>query len=283
MTQTEPCVRVTAAMAAVLMLAACSGLAGNRAIPAGNVPAMTSSFESAQGNGKRPARTLVKSMMISGLPKATAGTKFRKPAEFKLIARGADGKIIDGDYANPITIVDSDKSGATEIRGGVGARRNVFSNSRQKPTLEYSGLAIAPATLRPTAKKARGKIATFVPVVSAIAATLTPQGQYPDELDLIAPSGTGSSGTVRYSQAGWSAAAYSKFFTYSTGSGSGAGCASFTISPASGTATTYTVRVASSAAAGTCILTAFGGAGVQQGIALTYTTSVVGISARRRR
>jgi hypothetical protein len=231
--------------------------------------------------------TAIKSIAWGKLPKATAGKKFAKPFAVTITAKGSNGKPITGTYAKPITLSNSDKSGATEllINGKRASKKNDLKSSTDKVTLKYTGLAIKPATFEAKSKGAKTGKATFSPAVADIAYA-GPKVSSAAEIDLTSstPSTAGYSGKFTATQAGWTGS-FKKAFTYTTAAIAGFtnNCATaYVITPASGAiGTAYTVNGKTGAVAGECALTLTGGADKTLRVVLTFTTTSVGINGKQ--
>lgn len=213
------------------------------------------------------------SLSVSGVPSGTAGTAFGSAQSFSVAARDADGNTILGTYANPVSLADSDSSGATTIAtsGSDSPAAGQLLSSSDSVSLNYTGLAITPATITASASGATNGTGTFTPTLQAIVYNGATVSGNP-EIDLYAASGTGSTGSFSASEVGWTNAPYNK----SIGASAASGCSSIaTVSPASGTS--FTATVASSPSAGTCTLTLSDGAGQTKAVTLTYTSSSFGV------
>ncbi|HTZ55304.1 MAG TPA: glycine-rich protein [Candidatus Acidoferrum sp.] len=222
-----------------------------------------------QANNETVTLNGVPSSLALALPSATAGTAFASPQSMSVTAKDGDGNTILGTYAIPITIGDSDTSGATLIAtsGSDTPPANTLLSSSDAATIAYSGLAIAPATIALRANAAAGS-AAFAPALQPIVVTVaaTPGALNPNStgVDLTAGASTGS---FTASEAGWTNAPYNKSLTLSVASG----CASIaSVAPASGTSFTATVRA--SPVAGSCIATLTDGNGQSQAVTLAYTS-----------
>ncbi len=88
------------------------------------------------------------SITVGGFPSASAGTAFL-PEPFTVTVKDADGYIIVGTYSTPITLTDSDTSGATSIAtaGSDNPPAGELLSSSDTATISYTGRAIAPATI----------------------------------------------------------------------------------------------------------------------------------------
>ncbi len=212
-----------------------------------------------------------KSFSFSGLPTATAGTAFAAQA-FTVTVKDADGNTILGTYQNPVTIANSDASGATTIAtaGSDSPPAGELLGSADTVSIAYTGLAITPATITASATGATGST-TFAPTLQPIVYS-GPLVTGNPEIDLFATSGTGSSGSFSAAEVGWTNAPYNKPLTVSLPGG----CASIaSVSPASGT--NFTASAVASPAAGSCTVTLGDGVGQSKAVTLTYTTSSIGV------
>lgn len=214
------------------------------------------------------------SFAITGVPTGTAGTAFGAATNFTVTVKDADGSTILGTYANPVALADSDASGATTVATAGSDRppAGTLVSSSDTASLNYTGLAIAPATLTASATGATNGTATFTPALSAIVYSGPLVSSLP-EIDLYATSGTGSSATFTASEVGWTNAPYNKAITATEA----AGCSSIaTTSPASGTS--FTTTVATTPAAGSCALTLTDfTSGQSKNVTLTYTSTGFGV------
>jgi hypothetical protein len=276
-------------IAAACTLAACSS-AGSALSP--NVsPQSPFSVREAARNKRPDAGTTIKTIVFGKVPAAKGGTAFAKPMALPVVAKNAGGAAITGAYANPISLADADKTGASQllVNGKPASAKNLVTASTDAVTISYTGLTIAPATLSATAKGAKGATASFAPTIPPIAYT-GPKVSNAPEIDLTSnTSGTaGYSGAFTATQAGWSGAPYKKSFTYAfapikgqTNNCPGTTHAGYVVAPKSGTTgSAFTVHGASTAAAGECLLKITGGAAASISVTLTYTTTGIGINDR---
>jgi hypothetical protein len=233
------------------------------------------------------AGTAIKSIVWGKLPAGAAGKAFAKPIAVTITAKGSNGKPIKGAYAKPITLSNSDKSGATAllINGKPASKKNALKSSTDKVTLKYTGLAIKPATFDAKSAGAKAGKATFSPVLANIVYA-GPKVSSAAEIDLTSstPATTGYSGAFTATQAGWTGS-FKKAFTYTTATitGFANNCATaYVITPASGAVgTAYTVKGKTGAAAGECAMTLTGGVGKTLRVVLTFTTTSVGVNGKQ--
>lgn len=217
------------------------------------------------------------SFTISGLPSGTAGTAFTTPIAFAVTVKNATGNTIAGTYGNPVTLTDSDASGATTIvtSGSDSPPAGELLSSTDTATLNYTGLAIVPATVSAQATGATTGTATFAPTLSPIVYTGPTNASGNAQMNFNS-SGTASTFTFNASEVGWTSAPYSKALTLTPP----AGCSRILNSSTSTlSGTSFTENVAASPAAGTCTATLTDGAGqsLTNGITFTYTTIGIGV------
>jgi len=227
----------------------------------------------------------IKTLTWGKSPAGTAGTAI-KAAKLTLTAKGSNGKALTGTYPAPITLANSDKSGATTllINGKPASKKNLVTKSTDKITLKYTGLAIAPVTFTASSKGVKKPAkAAFAPKLAAIVYTGSLVSNAP-EIDLPNATG-GTTATFTATQAGWTGSPFNKAFTqaFAAVSGFTNNCATaYTITPASGAAgTSFTVSIVANAPAGECLLTLGGGAGQTKSVLLTYATTGVVINGTR--
>jgi hypothetical protein len=105
------------------------------------------------------------SLVIGGLPPGTAGTAFPAPQSFIVSVKDADSNVIIGTYTTPISLTDGDANGATTIAtaGSDNPPAGELRSSSDTVTLDYTGLAIVPATIRATAAGATSGTRSFAP------------------------------------------------------------------------------------------------------------------------
>jgi hypothetical protein len=277
--------RTASAIAAssALLMAGCShGVAQGPAFLPQSQPFAAGGFMRPDATG-----TTVKSIVWGKLPAAKAGKAFKKPAAVTITAKGSNGKPITGAYAKPITLSDSDKTGATvlQINGKPASKKNALTSSTDKVTLKYTGLAIKPATFDANSKGAKAGKATFTPALANIVYA-GPKVSSAAEIDLTSstPSTSGYSGSFTATQAGWTGK-FKKAFTYAGSAIAGFtnNCAtSYAITPGSGAlGTAYTVKGKTGAVAGECAMTVSGGGGKTLRVVLTFTTTSVGINGKQ--
>jgi hypothetical protein len=97
------------------------------------------------------------SITVGGFPTASAGTGFLNKS-FSVTVMDADSYVIVGTYSTPITLTDSDTSGATTIAtaGNDDPPADELLSSSDSPTISYTGAAINPVTISASAGAVRG-------------------------------------------------------------------------------------------------------------------------------
>ncbi|MBV8490671.1 MAG: hypothetical protein JO199_09090 [Candidatus Eremiobacteraeota bacterium] len=244
----------------------------------------------------------VASLSWGTIPSGASGTPFASGGKaVTLTAKDADGNAIDGSYASPITLADSDSSGATGFTIN-GASGSALKASTDALDLTYSGLAISPATLTASSTGVNAVKATFSPTVAAIVFTPGSGAISPPEVDLYSivsgAYGSGFKAQFTATQSGWTNSPFSQAFTYSFAAVKNQtnDCPTSTvpaylmIAPAksgdAGTAFAISASTQIQGAAypgnyaGECTMTIAGGGGQTLQVLLTFTTSGIGINAR---
>jgi hypothetical protein len=105
------------------------------------------------------------SLTVSGLPSGTIGSPTAATA-FTVTALDAGGDIITGTYDRPVTLANSDGSGATTVAtsGSDAPPAGALLSSSDIATLAYTGGSITSATIGATATGAAGGHALFIPL-----------------------------------------------------------------------------------------------------------------------
>jgi hypothetical protein len=275
---------VTAAVSA-LLLSACAGGSSSPVTPAFAPQARSLAGQPDRFEGAG-ATAAIKTLVWGKAPVGAAGTAIAG-AKLTLTAKGSNGKAITGTYPTPITLANSDKSGATTllINGKAASKKNTVKKSTDKIALKYSGRAIAAVTFTASAKGVKKPAkATFTPTVAGIVYT-GPLVSSAPEIDLTSstPATTGYSGSFTATQAGFTApypGAFAQSLSAVTGFTNNCATA-YTIAPASGAAgSSFTISGAAGAAAGECLLTLTGALGQTKAVLLTFTTTSVGVNGR---
>ena len=211
--------------------------------------------------------TLAVSLGASG----AAGTSATIPLSVSAVDAAGNTIVGPGVYVNsdgtPLTIslANSDTANATALS------QSSFSAPATGVTLNYTGLAIAPATLTASAPGYPSATASFAPVLQPIVVTtsdtLNPSWA---GIDFYATSGAGSSGTFTASEAGYTNAPYNQTLTATAGTGCTA------IGSVVQAGASFTATVATTPAAGTCIGVTLGdAAGQSQAVVLAYSAFAV--------
>lgn len=199
-------------------------------------------------------------------PSATAGTVFASPQNISVTVKDGDGNTIMGTYANPLTLTDSDTSGATSIAtsGNDNPPAGQLLSSSDTATIAYTGLAIAPVTITVRANAATGT-ASFAPALQPIlVTTYASPAPNPNFIGVDLRPGS-TTGTFTASEVGWTNAPFNKSLALTA-----SGCAPIaSVAPASGTS--FTATVSATPVAGTCTATLSDGNGQSQPVTLAYT------------
>ena len=186
------------------------------------------------------------SFSISGIPSAASGTAFSTPATLTVVAKDVDGNPILGSFTTPVTLADSDASGATAIEtsGSDSPPTGKILSSGDVVKLSYTGLAIAPVTITASSAGATNGTASFAPTHS-ITTNAPLNGSTPE----VALTMFSMSGSFIASEAGWTNAPYNRPLTVTP-----SGCSSIgTTSPSTGTS--FTSTLVGSPSPGNCSLT----------------------------
>jgi hypothetical protein len=205
----------------------------------------------------------------------TPGIPSASPSNYSLTVYDADGATITGTYADPIALAVTGTYGSLGgqfiLNGGTPSSSITVTNSSDTIAITDGGLA---TDLSVTASAS----SIVYPVTRASgypATTITYSGPTVSnnpELDLYAPTGTGSSATFSASEAGWTNAPYNQIFATTL-----TGCGSIgTLSPTSGTS--FTFSAIGNPVAGSCTIKLNDGAGQSKSITATYTTSGFGVN-----
>jgi hypothetical protein len=219
-------------------------------------------------------------LAIAPLPTPPAGTSFTTAVQ--LTVADADHDPIVGAYATPIAISDNDtapiaQGSSLSLNGGPSSRTVKAAKSTDTVELKYGGLAIAPVTIAAAATGVKEASAQFAPTTKLVYTGPENAAGAP-EIDLYdATAGQqGYQGSFTLSEAGWS-----NGFTYQLG-GANNNCKSFTVTPGSGSGSTFTVAVGSSPTAGKCTMTVGAASGTATTkVTVTYSTSSIGVYGRR--
>ncbi|MBV8490951.1 MAG: hypothetical protein JO199_10525 [Candidatus Eremiobacteraeota bacterium] len=103
-------------------------------------------------------------MTISDVPSATSGTPFGSPQSFTVTVKDASGETIVGTYANAVSLLDGDPTGATSIvtSGSDNPPAGKLLGSTDAAALTYNGAAIV-AGISASASNATSNTVGFVP------------------------------------------------------------------------------------------------------------------------
>ena len=162
------------------------------------------------------------SLIVGGLPTGQAGSAFFGAVRFGVTVKDFAGNVIIGSYTTPIVLTDDDTSGATAIAtaGSDSPPAGELLSSSDTVTLDYTGLAIPPATIRAAATGATNGAGTFAPTLQAItlAAGCAQSADACANGTLSVPGSVqfteaGDTATLTPSEIGWTNAPYSRLFT----------------------------------------------------------------------
>jgi hypothetical protein len=223
---------------------------------------------------------VAKTIGIGSVPADVADT----PAATTLLvdAYDADGYVITGTYASPVTVALSTVVGQTTTAGSLGAglahvapdgtiaapaAAITLSGSSEGVQLVYSGRAIAAATIAATTDGASSS-AQFAPAFKpiTIAGTTAVDGAGNPAINLYAPTGTGSTATFTAAELGFTDAPFSQ----SLAATAAPACGSFG-ALSSPSANTFTFSAVASPTAGICTITIADGLGNAKIVTATYT------------
>jgi hypothetical protein len=232
------------------------------------------------------------------MPSGTAGTALAATA-LPIDVEDADGDVIAGTYSTPVTISDPDTSSLSACGGLCGSALQLGAGSPGKSVvlndstdagnvqISYGGLDIAPAALTGStsdgALTASGSV-TFAPAVASISYSGPLNGSSLPELDLYAPSGSGTGSTAAFtdSQTGWTNAPYNQVVAESDNCSSTFSIATF--AQTTGTdGTAWTATAVASPSPATCTATLTAGGGATLAVTTTYTGTGIGINAKPAR
>ena len=216
-------------------------------------------------------------LTLGTAPSGSAAVPFA-PVSLPLVIGDADGDVIPGTFASPVTVTDDDSSPIAQgsyltLDGGAPARSIVLTKSTDTIALGYGGLAIAPARITATASAAVVAQVAFSPAVSAVAYTGPLNGWHQPEIDLYdpTPGQPGYASSFALSQTGWSASPFVKPFTVTYG-GTNNDCSSFTIVQTPSQPPSFSVTLIAAPVPGACTLTLTGASAVgSTTLLLTYT------------
>lgn len=253
---------------------------------------------------------IVASIVINGVPAAnafTAGTA--SSSTLTVTALDADGNTITGTYNTTITVSDPDtlsdgSSVAATTCPAQGAETTVaassvtFTSDASTAKFCYNGIAESDRTLTSSAtgvSAGNAGTASFQPQLAApafVAGSGTPVGVVNgSEIDLFAPTGTGSTGSVNFTEAGWTGAPFSQLLTATAGTcTSGGPLSTFATlgTAASGGATQITATATATPVVGLCAVTVADGVtgnptDATASFNVSYTTTTFPVNGHRRK
>jgi hypothetical protein len=217
---------------------------------------------------------------IAGVPSLPSGTATSAP--LTVTVSDADANTISGTYAVPITVSTNDTAGIfgqqLAVNGGTPAPSVTVTKSTDVVTLAYGGLTESPKTL---AASRPGPVTIGTAAVATTNAPIVYNGPLngtTPEIDLYAPTGVGSSGTLGLTQTGFTNAPFAMAYSAVPN----AACASIaTVSPSAGT--TFTVTALAAPVAGSCSISFVNQvSGQSQAVVVTYTSAQTGIQGKHR-
>lgn len=247
---------------------------------------------------------------ISGVPAANAfaaGTA--SSSTLTVTVTDADGQTITGTYANPVTVADPDtlsdgSSVAATTCPAQGAETTIAASSvmltadTSSAKFCYNGIAEGDVTLTSSATGVTGGTAIFQPQLAAPAFVVgsgTPVGVVNgSEIDLFAPSGAGSTGSVNFTETGWTGAPFSQLLSATAGTCSSGGplstFATLATAASGGGATTITATAASPETPGLCAVTVSDGITTANNptdgsgtFNVSYTTTTIPVNGHARK
>jgi hypothetical protein len=227
----------------------------------------------------------------------------------------ADLEVITGTYANPVTVSDPDtNSDGTSLQTScptsystgnpaAAATSVQFTSDTSQTTFCYGGLAEYPVTLSATATSVSGGnsgSSIFTPTLNPptyVSGSGTPSSVVvegnPVQINLYALSGTGSTGSEKFSESGWTDAPYDRVLISlaDQACSSGGPFATYAIFGPEGSdsgGTTISVTVIGSPTAGACPVSisdglTSNGTDVPATLDTSYTSSSFGVNSIHRR
>ncbi|HEY1975783.1 MAG TPA: glycine-rich protein [Candidatus Baltobacteraceae bacterium] len=189
-----------------------------------------------------------KSLSVSGLPGATAGTAISTPQKFTVTAKDADGNVIVGTYTTLVMVSDSDTSGATTLSSTpvTGDPAGTLASSKDAVSIAYTGIAMNAVTIAATATGATSGHATFAPALSPIGPASAANGVVVNTNAEFNPT------SFTVSEPGWTNSPYNQSLTVTP-----SGCDSIaTINPTGYTNSQFIAElVAGATTSGSCTVT----------------------------
>jgi len=214
-------------------------------------------------NGSPPA-----TFVMGTYPSGQAGTAISNNPISGFQVLDTHGNRITGSFSRSVTVSSNNSAVTLSILGGSSGSSVTLTSGSQTIALSYSGAATSAATITASATGATSNAATFTPLIQPVVYSGPTLSGSP-EIDLYAPTGTGSTFTFTATQAG-----YTGSFGNSISVSGASGCSSFaTIAP--GSNSSFTVTTASSPAAGKCTI-ALNGFSSSIPVVITYSTTGIG-------
>ncbi|HTW83095.1 MAG TPA: hypothetical protein VMD91_03375 [Candidatus Sulfotelmatobacter sp.] len=257
------------------------------------------------------------SMILEGIPATlsftvlpttwSAGTANGGGAGLTVSVTAADalGNTITGTYVNAVTLTDPDTNGdgtrvvAASCPGtyptgntAISATTATFTGSSSTAVFCYGGLAENPVTLTATASGATSGTRSFSPILNLPVSGTTTGAFVGTDAQLEATSGTGSTGTIAWTESGWTNAPYNQTLAVDSAAvtcSPGGPLSTFaTVSPAfSSNTTVFTVTSASPYTPGKCTVPVYDGvtgtnAYTPPTFSASYTSSGFTVDAHNR-
>jgi len=269
---------------------------------AGNALSTSSgTYTMAQGTNNAESVTLdgiPATLTLAALPTTWSAGSTNSTA-IGLTVADADGETITGTYANVVTVSDNDTnsdgthvastcpSAATPSTSGNATTSVTFSSSSSTNMFCYLGLAEGTVTLTASASGATSGTKTFSPIIAAPTSGTTTGAFVGTDAQLETTTGTGSTGTIAYTETGFTNAPYDQVLSVDAAAetcSTGGPLATFaTVSPAaSGTTTVFTVTSSSPYTPGKCAIPVWDATGAYTPPTFTasYTTSSFTIDSK---
>jgi hypothetical protein len=219
-------------------------------------------------------------------------------------AADALGNTITGTYKNAVTLTDPDTNGdGTRVAAtcpgtyptgntAIAATTATFTGSTSTAIFCYGGLAENPVTLTASATGATSGTRAFSPILNPPTSSTTTGAFVGTDAQLSATTGTGSTGTIAWTETGWTTTPYNQTLAVDTGAetcSTGGPLSTFaTVSPAfSANTTVFTVTSATPYTPGKCTIPVYDGvtgtnAYTPPTFTASYTTSGFTVDAHGR-
>ncbi|GEM_PF-4887163 len=215
-----------------------------------------------------PGGATVASFTLAGFPPAQYGSSTSGFLTLKMYTSG--GSQISGTVSNTVTVSSDNPAVTLSVNSGAQSSSVNLTKGSDLLELFYSGLAINSATITVSAAGATSTTGTFTPTSAGVVYSGPTNASRQPEVDLYAPSGTGSTFTFTAGQAGWTGSYGNSLVV--TGAST---CSSFaSIATPAPAATNFTVTAVSSPTAGSCTL---GVAGFNSSVNVTITYTTFGV------